>query len=118
MPFREVVALARYYLTLLAGDGIHDPQTRSARAIGDESDPLAVPRPARIHVVELSVRERQRVAAGQRQQPELVPLAAEVRAIDEPRSVRRHVRARLPVRLLAADQLRRPAAVRGDPHDV
>src|SRR2546425_12659423 len=59
--------------------------------------------------VEVAVGERKGVAAVARHQPQLVPLAAEVGAVDDPFAVGTPVGARLPGRLLVAQLARRGA---------
>ena len=77
-PRRQEAPLARHHLPLLARHRVHDPQAGRAGPIGDEGDLPAVPRPARVRVVELAVGERDRVPARQGQEPELVPLPTEI----------------------------------------
>src|SRR5581483_7723155 len=85
-----------------SGNWLH-PERSVAAAIGDECDFCAVRRPARINVVESAVGNGESVATLGRYKPELVPLLAEVRAVDEALAIRRKVRPRLPGRLFVVD---------------
>src|SRR5205807_7553305 len=66
-----VALLPVHNLGLSSSRKLLHPQRRVAVAIGDEGDLLAVWRPARVRVVEVTVRNRQRVAASRRHHPEL-----------------------------------------------
>ena len=70
---------------------VDQPERGVAGAIGDERDRAAVRRPARIGVVVVAVGERKRIAAVDRQQPQLLPLPPEITAVDDARAVGRDV---------------------------
>src|SRR6476661_10354467 len=73
---------------------------------------MSVRRPARRRGVELTVGELDRVAAGRRKEPQLIPLPTMVAAVDDARPVARPVGTRLPCRLLEM-QLARSCAGAG-----
>src|SRR5205823_1226899 len=84
-----------------------------AAFVRDICDPPAVARPARRRGIELPVRERKHVAAFAGHEPQLIPLAAEVGAVDHSGAVRGPVGPRLPGRLLVADLPQRRSRRRG-----
>src|SRR5207247_1089097 len=71
---------------------IDDPQRRVPTLIRDVGDVLAVVGPARGSGVEVTVGERKGIAAFARHQPQLMPLAAEVGAVDDAPAVGRGVK--------------------------
>jgi hypothetical protein len=84
LPVRlEITALDGPKRTFLPRGRVDQPERGVPGAVGDERDRAAIGRPARIGVVVVAVGERKRVAPVHRQQPQLLPLASEITAVDE-----------------------------------
>src|SRR5258708_19785203 len=58
-----------------------------SRPVTDKGDELSIRRPSRICLVPVAVGNRKRVAALCRHQPEVLPLTAEIGAVDHTRAV-------------------------------
>ena len=100
-------------LPLLAGDRrkmrlaapcLEELQLREPALVRDAHDPFAVRGPSRQERVVLAEGHLVGLAAGRRQHEEVGELAAEVRGVDEPFSVRRPLRTRPEQRLLLVNQ--------------
>src|SRR2546427_1562924 len=111
-----VAALTDGDLLAAAAGQLDHPQRGVAAFVRDVGDPAAVMRPPGRRRVEVAVGERKGVAAVARHQPQLVPLAAEVGAVDDAFAVGGPVGARLPGRLLVAQLARRGHASRARRH--
>ena len=73
-----------------------DPQPQIAVFVADVRDASSVGRPARVRRVELAERQRQLRIAGERRQPQLMPLTSLVAAVQHAPAVRRDFRSRAP----------------------
>ena len=94
---------------------IDDPQRRVPTLIRDVGDVLAVVGPARGSGVEVTVGDRKGIAAFARHQPQLMPLAAEVGAVDDAPAVGGPVGTGLPRGFFVADLPRHRARPRRHP---
>src|SRR5881628_3129530 len=94
---------------------IDDPQRRVPTLIRDVGDMLAVVGPARGSGVEVTVGDRKGIAAFARHQPQLMPLAAEVGAVDDAPAVGGPVGTGLPRGFFVADLPRHRARPRRHP---
>ena len=107
---RLVVApLGGHHRLLAAADDVDHPERCVAAFVRDVGDAMPIARPARCRCVEVAVSQGEGIAALARHQPELIPLAAEVRAVHDPRPVGRPVRSGLPRGLLVAQLAQRRA---------
>src|SRR5881396_3054223 len=84
-----IAPLPRLYTDLSRPWEFHHPQRRIAAFVGDVRNPLAVVRPARRRGIELAVAQRKGISPLARHQPQLIPLAAQIRAVDDACAVRR-----------------------------
>src|SRR4029453_3943979 len=65
-----------------------NPKRRFSVAIGNKRDFLAVRRPARIDVVEVTIGKRESISALRWHHPELMPCPAKIRGINDPLPIR------------------------------
>jgi hypothetical protein len=86
----------------LGSRNLQDPEGGVAGLVGDVGDAGPVRRPARRRRVVVAVGDRERVSPLGGHEPELVPLTAQVGAVDHALPVPGPVRTRLPARLLLA----------------
>src|SRR2546429_378766 len=107
-----IMPLTRFDPPLLAARHIDDPQRRIAALVGDVSNVLAVVRPARRGRVELAIGERKWIAALARHQPQLIPLSAEVGAVNDSLAIGRPIWPSLPGRFFVAQLAQRGAGAR------
>src|SRR5246127_2662645 len=85
----QVLSALDHELVLGTTERLLDPQGGVPAAIRNESDLLAIRRPARIDVVEVSIRKRKRIATLSGHHPQLVPSLADVGRIDNALAVGR-----------------------------
>src|ERR1700719_667333 len=88
--------LFREELRLRAAGNCLRPQRSIAAAIGNESNPLSIRRPAGSDVIEIAIGKGEGVAALRWQHPELVPLLSQIGGVDDTFAVGGKIRARLP----------------------
>ena len=105
----QTVSVRRLQLSRAAAGQSQQAQLRVAVAIGNEGNVRPVRRPSWAGFVPVAESQRKRLPASGGHQPQLQPVASEVRAVDDPCPVGREVRSRLPVGLLVT-QLNRVRA--------
>src|SRR5919197_316996 len=92
--------LARLHAQFLGSWDLHDPQRRIAALVRDIGDSLSIMRPARRRHIEFAVAQRKWITTLARHDPQLIPLAAEVGAVDDLATIGRPVGPRFPCRFL------------------
>src|ERR1700730_3871602 len=99
----QIVSFSGCDLGLCSAKNFLRPKRSVPTAVRSEGDPLSIRGPAWSHIVEVTVRKRESIAALSRHHPQLVPLLSQVRCVQDPLSVRREIRSRLPSRLFVVD---------------
>src|SRR3972149_1480453 len=97
LPFRN-----RHFL-LCSAHSFLDPERSISIFVRNKCNFLSVTRPSRSRYIKLSVGKWKRISSFGSHDPELVPLPAQVRTVDDAFAVRRPVRSRFPCGLFVPD---------------